>query len=217
MLLMNVAALVLYAVFGLIAFGWRTWLQWRRTGDTGLRIHATVGTMQWWAKLGFVVAILTGVAAPIAGLAGLDPIDALDDRSVQLLGAGLAAAGIAATALAQWQMGASWRIGVDPEEHTGLVTTGVFGVVRNPIFAAMLVTGAGFALMVGNVVAVTGAVALLLALEVQVRLVEEPYLKRTHGEAYNQYAAKAGRFVPLIGRLDAGADGAVGNRSPAQP
>jgi hypothetical protein len=37
---MDVVALVLYAVFVVVGFGWRTWVQWRRTGDTGLRLHA---------------------------------------------------------------------------------------------------------------------------------------------------------------------------------
>jgi protein-S-isoprenylcysteine O-methyltransferase Ste14 len=36
---------------------------------------------------------------------------------------------------------------------------------------------------------------------VQVRLVEEPYLRRVHGCAYETYAARTGRFLPRIGRL----------------
>jgi hypothetical protein len=30
-------ALVLFAVFGVLGFGWRSWLQYRRTGSTGFR------------------------------------------------------------------------------------------------------------------------------------------------------------------------------------
>ncbi len=44
--------------------------------------------------------------------------------------------------------------------------------------------------------------AFLIALEIQVRLVEEPYLQRVHGEAYRRYAARTGRFMPWIGRQD---------------
>jgi protein-S-isoprenylcysteine O-methyltransferase Ste14 len=40
-------------------------------------------------------------------------------------------------------MGDSWRIGVDPQETTGLVTSGVFTRVRNPIFTAMITGQAG--------------------------------------------------------------------------
>lgn len=193
-------ALGLYGLFAVVAFGWRTWLQWRRTGDTGLRMHATVGSMQWWAKLGFVAALLAGLAAPVVGLLGLDPIGGLDRGAVHVTGGLLAVAGIVATAGAQYQMGNSWRIGVDPAERTGLVTVGVFGSIRNPIFTAMLVTAGGLALLVGNVVAIGGFIALLVALEVQVRFVEEPYLLRTHQAAYQRYAAQAGRFLPGIGR-----------------
>ncbi len=169
---MNAAALALYVVFAVVAFGWRTWIQWRRTGDSGLRLHAKAGSVQWWSKLAFIAALAAGFAAPIAGLAGLEPIDALDTAAVGVVGVEFAVAGIAATVAAQWQMGASWRIGVDPAERTGLVSHGLFATVRNPIFTAMTITGFGLAAMVANVVAVAGFVALIVALEVQVRLVE---------------------------------------------
>jgi protein-S-isoprenylcysteine O-methyltransferase Ste14 len=51
-----------------------------------------------------------------------------------------------------------------------------------------------------------GAGALFAALELQTRAVEEPYLLRTHGEAYAAYAARVGRFVPGLGRLAKQAD-----------
>jgi len=44
-------------------------------------------------------------------------------------------------------------------------------------------------------------VALVVAVEVQVRLVEEPYLTKTHGERYLRYASRVGRFVPGAGLL----------------
>lgn len=198
---MNTLALFLYVVFFAVAFGWRTWGQWRRTGDTGLRVHAEPGTLQWWAKLGFVAALAAGVAAPIAGLAGLAPLPVLDTTAAHMAGAAVAVIGILATVAAQWQMGESWRIGVDPAERTGLVTDGIFGQVRNPVFTAMLITAVGFTLMVGNWVAIAGFTALVVALEVQVRAVEEPYLARTHGATYTTYATAAGRFLPGVGRL----------------
>lgn len=135
---MNALALIFYVVFFIAAFGWRTWVQWRRTGDTGLRLHAEPGTIQWWAKLAFILALATGVAAPLGGLAGLDPLAVLDDARIRALGIAVTVAGIVATIAAQWSMGASWRIGVDAAKRTGLVTTGLFRHFRNPIFAAGL-------------------------------------------------------------------------------
>lgn len=203
MLLMDSLALLLYGVFAVFAFGWRTYVQWRLTGDTGLRLHARLGTLQWWSKLAFIVAIAAGVAAPVAALLGLERIRVLDVQALRAAGAVVALVGIATTAFAQWQMGASWRIGVDTDERTQLVTRGVFGYARNPIFTAMLLAAIGFAFLVANVVGVIGVVALAAALEVQVRGVEEPYLRAVHGADYLQYAQHAGRFLPGLGWLTA--------------
>jgi protein-S-isoprenylcysteine O-methyltransferase Ste14 len=114
-----------------------------------------------------------------------------------------AVAGVVATVITQFAMGTSWRIGVDPTETTGLVTSGPFALVRNPIFTAMAVTGLGLALMVPNLIALAGALGLLVALQLQVRVVEEPYLRATHGTAYSEYTARTGRFVPGIGKRPA--------------
>jgi protein-S-isoprenylcysteine O-methyltransferase Ste14 len=92
---------------------------------------------------------------------------------------------------------------VDEQERTDLVTSGPFALVRNPIFAGMLPATLGLVLLVPNTVAFMGLAALVLALEIQVRLVEEPYLLHRHGDAYRQYAARVGRFVPGLGRLHA--------------
>jgi protein-S-isoprenylcysteine O-methyltransferase Ste14 len=53
---------------------------------------------------------------------------------------------------------------------------------------------------VPNVVAAATLAALVAGLETQVRLVEEPYLARVHGDRYRRYAAATGRFVPGVGR-----------------
>jgi protein-S-isoprenylcysteine O-methyltransferase Ste14 len=97
-------------------------------------------------------------------------------------------------------MGASWRPDVDPTTRTALVTTGPFRLVRNPIFTATAATAAGLALLVPNLVVGAMLAAFLTALQVQVRLVEEPYLHRVHRTAWAGYAARTGRFLPWIGR-----------------
>lgn len=72
--------------------------------------------------------------------------------------------------------------------------------MRNPVFTAMAATGIGLALIVPTVIAVGGALLLLVALQLQVRVVEEPYLLAIHGEVYRSYAARTGRFVPASAR-----------------
>jgi len=184
--------LALYLVYLALAFGLRGWLQWRRTGDHGFRFGAfAAAPAERAGGLLFVLALALGLAAPVLELTG----------ALYALGALLAVAGIAGTLHAQLEMGASWRVGVDPSERTALRTDGPFRWVRNPIFSWMLFTAAGLALLVPNVASLAGLVLLGVALELQVRLVEEPYLRRTHGAAYADWAARTGRFLPGVGRL----------------
>lgn len=198
---MTTGALVLFGVYLGVGFGLRTWVQVRRTGDTGFRgISGRFGSAEWWAGVLFVVALVTGVLGPVTALIGVEPVDVLTAPLLQWTGVVVAVAGLAATFLTQLEMGTNWRIGVDETESTDLVTTGPFAMVRNPIFTAMAGTGVGLALMVPNVVALLGVVLLLVALELQVRVVEEPFLRRLHGDAYEAYSARVGRFLPGLGR-----------------
>lgn len=195
-------ALVLFAIFGVLGFGWRSWLQYRRTGSTGFRGISAGGWLERIAGLGFVVALAVAVSAPILQeIKVVEPLRMLNEVWVQTVGIVVATVGIAATVYAQLEMGDSWRIGVDTTETTTLVHTGVFGRIRNPIYTAMFTFGIGIALVTPNVVALAGLILLVATIELQVRRVEEPYLLRTHGEAYRDYTAGVGRFVPGVGLI----------------
>ncbi|MFG1790980.1 methyltransferase family protein [Nocardia sp. NPDC049149] len=199
---MAVSALILSLIFAAAAFGWRTWWQWHRTGTTGFHgISGQPGSLEWLVGVGLVVVLVVELAAPILQLAGIvAPIPLLDRPIVQWPGLIIALAGIGGTLYAQHAMGESWRIGVDKAEHTTLVRSGVFGMVRNPIYTGMFTFAAGITAIAPNPVAVPGFLLLITVIELQVRIVEEPYLRTEHGTDYRNYAAEVGRFVPAVGR-----------------
>ncbi|KYF70784.1 methyltransferase family protein [Sorangium cellulosum] len=195
-------ALVLFLVYFALAFGWRSLRQLRATGSTGFRgISGAPGSMEWTGGVLFVFALALAVVAPIAELAGW--VAPLVEPGAAVVGVGVATvlAGIAGTLWSQAAMGASWRIGVDAAERTRLVTRGPFTRVRNPIFSFMALTAAGMLLVVPDAIALASLLALVAAIELQVRFVEEPYLLRTHGDSYADYCARVGRFVPGLGLL----------------
>jgi protein-S-isoprenylcysteine O-methyltransferase Ste14 len=193
--------LVLVLAYLALALGLRTYLHWRRTGSTGFRgVSGRPLSAAWFGGALFVAALIGGVAAPVLALAGIDPL-LVTSRALDAGGILAVAAGTAALLWSQGAMGASWRIGVAASERTALVTDGPFALVRNPIFSAMLLSAAGFAALLPNVASLASLAALGLAIELQVRVVEEPYLARVHGEAYRAYASRVGRFVPGAGRL----------------
>jgi protein-S-isoprenylcysteine O-methyltransferase Ste14 len=193
-------ALASFALYLALAFGWRTWVQLRRTGASGFVGLPRTGVLPRLGGALLVLSIALGLLAPVAALAGWrwgSPLTA----PLPLAGVALYVAGLALTLWAQLHMGASWRIGVDPSERTALVTGGPFALARNPIFTGMLAVAIALALVLPNAPSVLGALVLIVGLELQVRLVEEPYLIAQHGGAYLGWARRVGRFLPAIGRL----------------
>ena len=194
-------ALILYAGFLFVAFGWRSWLQYRRTGDSGVRHpSASAAPLEWLAS---VLVIVGFVAIPLvcAGLiSGRFELIAVPVWA-SVFGLLIAAIGVAITLVAQIQMGESWRIGQSADEQTSLVTSGLFAHVRNPIFSGLLVFGLGLVLLVPSVAILPALIVLAAAIVLQVRFVEEPCLIRRHGDTYLSYAQRVGRFVPGVGRF----------------
>jgi protein-S-isoprenylcysteine O-methyltransferase Ste14 len=188
--------------FGVLTLGVRVAIQVRRTGKTGLIGLRRGGPLAWLSGIVSAGGVALGVVSLNRVLNGsLDPIDSLDIGEVHAIGIALVGGAGIAVFLAQLGMGESWRIGVSEEERTKLVTGGWFSFIRNPIYTAMIVGWFGFALMVPTWLGFAAPIVLALGLELQVRFIEEPYLRRTHRDEYGRYASQVGRFVPGVGRL----------------
>lgn len=196
-------ALALLVLWFFSLFVARTAIQLRRTGSSGVKgFHGPVGSRPWLAGVCASAGLALAPFAPLAALLGWSGGELFAEHAaLHLTGAALVALGIAGALAAQLSMGESWRIGVDDSEKTQLVTGGLFRWVRNPIFSFVWVSAAGLVLLVPNLLSLLACALTVLGIELQVRAVEEPYLKRTHGDAYARYAAAVGRFAPGIGRL----------------
>jgi protein-S-isoprenylcysteine O-methyltransferase Ste14 len=194
-------AIVLLVVFLVLTLLIRIVVAIRQTGSTGLLgLREDAGPLEVASGVVFVVGNLIGGSSPVLVLAGvIDPFSAIDGPVAHVAGVILAAGGIAIVFAAQMGMGSSWRIGVAEDQDTDLVTGGLFTLSRNPIYAGMFVTWTGFFLMVPTIPAIVGWAMVVLALEGQVRLVEEPFMRKTHLE-YADYEHRVGRFFPGIGR-----------------
>src|SRR5437667_3994671 len=123
------------AAFGISALVLRPAIQLIRTGRTGLiGLRRGIGPLGLLGAVLFNGGIFMGVLSVIRVHRGsLGTIGALDVGALHGFGIPLAAAGGLTVFLAQIDMGASWRVGVDEKERTELVTGGWFSIVRNPI------------------------------------------------------------------------------------
>jgi protein-S-isoprenylcysteine O-methyltransferase Ste14 len=196
-----ILAFALLALYFGLAAGLRVVLHHRKTGATGVvGLAGPPGSLRWWAGVVFSLSGLVALSAPVFELGGLSHALWVSPLSVRA-GVALALVATVGTLAAQTNMGASWRIGVRESERTELVTTGIFAFVRNPIFSLLLVGLAGVALVSPTPIMLAALALFLVAVELQVRLVEEPYLRRVHGSSYARYCADVGRFFPGLGRV----------------
>ncbi len=96
-------------------------------------------------------------------------------------------------------LGQNWSPTVEVTQKQSLVTRGVYGYIRHPIYAAMWLWGIAQALMLQNWVA--GLATLVLFLPVYlVRVPREEQMMLDHfGEEYRTYLQHTGRIIPHFG------------------
>lgn len=137
------------AALGVIGVGWRSWLQRRRYGSSGIFVFRSRDTGQRVRDA--VVPLLIAVVVIQAMAYSLWPYTIAMKmlvRPFNVLGTVAIAGGIALLARAQLDLGASWRIGIEKGASPGVVTTGLYRWTRNPIFTAMCVALGGVTLLI---------------------------------------------------------------------
>ena len=88
----------------------------------------------------------------------------------------------------------SWRAGIPDQEHTELVTSGIYRFSRNPAFLGFDFMYIGVMLMYCNLLTVPLTVFAIVMLHLQI-LQEERYLDETFGEAYREYKRHTFRYL----------------------
>lgn len=83
------------------------------------------------------------------------------------------------------------------EEDSVLITSGIFGLCRNPISLGLLGIVAGFLLALPSWVGLCGTGIYGLNTHFRVKL-EEGALEQRFGQAYRQYKHRVGRYFPKI-------------------
>jgi protein-S-isoprenylcysteine O-methyltransferase Ste14 len=132
------------------------------------------------------------------------PFAALDHLALDILGSALAWFALGLSFWGWKLLGKSWRLAVDQEEKTMLVTSGPYAVVRHPIYAlqALLIIGSWMVLPTPFLL----LAALVLGCCYVVKAAdEERHLLKMHKEDYVRYCDKVGCFLPRLwkSKLDA--------------
>jgi protein-S-isoprenylcysteine O-methyltransferase Ste14 len=122
------------------------------------------------------------------------PIIQLANLTINYIGLSLLFISLVWTIIAQTHMKNSWRIGIDTETKTELITSGLFSISRNPIFFGMIITLIGVFLVTPNALTVLFLILGYILIQIQIRL-EEEYLFKEHGKVYLDYKQKVRRLI----------------------
>ncbi len=107
----------------------------------------------------------------------------------------LAGAGFGLWALFHNRIG-NFRIYPEPRPGAELVTTGPYGLVRHPMYSALMVMMIGIAAYNGHLLNAAGVV--LVAVAVIGKAIREERFLGEHFRGYRDYARDTPRFIPYL-------------------
>lgn len=121
------------------------------------------------------------------------PIYHLNSNIITVIGLILIILGIAFWLLA------NLKSKIDDEiKSNRLATTGIYGIVRHPIYAAFLYVVTGAILITDNLYLFVLPIIYWIVLTIGMIKTEEKWLTDKFGESYDEYSRKVSRFVPFL-------------------
>ena len=110
------------------------------------------------------------------------------------IGLALTAIGVVFFTAAVLQMRDSWRAGISPDEKTGLVTSGIYSISRNPAFVGFDLTYIGLLLCYANWLHLIAVVCTVTIFHLQI-LQEERFLLSRNDIDYKPYFNRVRRYL----------------------
>lgn len=192
-------ALIMMIAFFVIVIAVRVGVQIKSSGDTGIRS----GTKLKSSKERIISYVMFGTLLVQTTLTWLYSRNFIEQHIVVnnislWAGSLLCILGILVASYSQFAMGQNWRIGVDPDEVTDLVTSGIYSKIRNPIYTGCIVHGLGILLLAPNLMVLLSGIIGYIAIRAYVTEIEEPYLIKLHGQDYLDYMERTNSFFPKL-------------------
>lgn len=115
--------------------------------------------------------------------------------ALRIIGCAITAVGVLAFIMSVAQMKDNWRAGVQREDKTNLVTTGIYSISRNPAFLGFDLMYIGILFTFFNWYLCFATSFVLVFFHLQIVNVEEEFLIEAFGEEYVQYKKKVCRYL----------------------
>ena len=188
--------LILYM---LVAFVIPTYRTYKQTGINPITFGKNDNAHDYIGFIMKVLIVLLFVAVLTYSMSEkmysyLVPISYLQTQILTITGLALIHIALVWISIAQFQMSNSWRIGIDEENKTKLVTEGIFSISRNPIFLGMIISVLGLFFIVPNALTFFLTITTYIVIQIQIRL-EEEFLQKQHAQDYVNYKLKTKRLL----------------------
>ncbi len=190
---------IYFIIYFLCVFLIRSFLLWKNTGVNPLTFNKADDAHNYNGKVFTVISFLEFIVIGIYAFKNnwydyLLPFWYLEHPILNKIGWGLLIFSLILVWIAQSQMSNSWRIGIDKNNKTNLVTSGMFSISRNPIFSGIMVANFGLFLVIPNAFTLLIISLSTISINTQIRL-EEEFLKNEFGSEYKVYFKKIRRWV----------------------
>ena len=184
-----------------LVFFLRSYLLWKKTKVNPLTFNKGDDAHGYNGKVFGFISILELIVVSIYALAPhwhkyLLPFWYLENDTLAVIGWGLLILSLVLVWVAQSHMRESWRIGIDEENETELITNGFFSISRNPIFLGIMIANVGLFLVLPNAFTLLIISLSTTSINTQIRL-EEAFLVEAFREQYKQYRKNVKRWLTL--------------------
>ena len=193
--------LIYFLIYFFLVFVLRSYLLWKNTGINPLTFNKGDDAHGYNGKVFGLISIIELIVVCIyAFLPSLHKYLLafwyLENDNLLYIGWALLILSLAIVWLAQSNMRDSWRIGIDEENRTELITSGFFAYSRNPIFLGIMIANVGLFMVLPNAFTLLIIGLSTTSINTQIRL-EERYLAKVHGSKYINYKSKVNRWFTL--------------------
>ena len=151
-------------------------------------------------KVGFVKFIevtlkITTYLLPVIQVISIVLYSGSAHIALRIIGVVITALGVLAFIISVVQMKDNWRAGVQREEKTNLVTTGIYSISRNPAFLGFDLMYIGILFTFFNWYLCFATIFALVFFHLQIVNVEEEFLVEAFGQEYLEYQKKVCRYL----------------------
>ncbi|MCQ0987281.1 protein-S-isoprenylcysteine O-methyltransferase [Jiella marina] len=164
----------------------------RRRVERSRRGHAeTIRMLISFSGLGIIPGLFVATGFPKFATYGPSPLQTG-------LGLALMVLALVLFRLTHKALGKMWSVSLDIREKHELVTRGIYGKIRHPMYTAFWTMALAQALLLPNVVAGLAGLVGFGTLYFSRIGPEEAMMEETFGEAYRDYRRRSARLIPGI-------------------